>query len=168
MKGRQAMDKEQLAKELEKPENRKFDPIWEMEEEALDSLEQAVSWYDQWSEKAADAVASGNSDKLESCKAMVEFWDKRLVTVVGEMAKLKQDFDEAAALHPLVAEFKQKDLSLMPQIHDLLAGLDDQQIRTGKAIYNALLPLASKDAAPEPVKQDPLAKGNPFKRGPSM
>ncbi|MEZ0224711.1 MAG: hypothetical protein ACAH83_09175 [Alphaproteobacteria bacterium] len=162
------MDKEQLVKELDKTENRKFDPIWAAEEDAIDSLEQAVNWYARWTGNTAQAEASGDSNRIASCKAMVEYWDERLVTVVGEIAKLQKDFDEAAAVHPLVAEFKQKDLSLMPQIHDVFAGLDDQQIRSGKAIYDAVLPLASKDPAQEPVKRDPLAKGNPFKRGPSV
>lgn len=156
-----------LTKIFNDPANRKFDRIWMAESDIADDFVQAVNWYKNWTEKRDGFAAANDAPRAQSCESMVEWWDERLVKIVSKLARL--DAAVSAKTDAVAQEFvKNRDAySLLTEVRDVLSVLDDTQIKSGKAVYEALLPLMEApqpQTAPKPAPQD---KGNPFKKGPS-
>ncbi|MBU6474421.1 MAG: hypothetical protein KGL10_05660 [Alphaproteobacteria bacterium] len=156
-------DKE-LAEMLNNPDNYKFDKIWGKEVNIIDDLLQACNWYLSWSQKRDAFAAEGNEVARKNCEDMVEWWDERLVKVVGNMASLDKRLRESDS--PLTQEFNKRSMSMLSDFRELLAELSDSDIKIGAAIFKALQPILTADAPPPP-KQNPPGNGNPFKKGPS-
>jgi hypothetical protein len=123
----------------------------------------AMEWYRKWSHDR-DAFAAKHDEPREKFAAgLVDFWDRYLVKSVSRLAQHKALLDSGK--DDLTAEFAKKNLSGLTSLCDALSKLDDTQIKSGKAIYEALLPLAQEaPAQPKPATPGPLDKGNPFKK----
>ncbi len=143
------------------PAAQKFHRIWEKEADMADDLEMSVNWYKKWSDNRDAYAAKNDTARADSCQGLVDFWDARLVKIAGYLAEHKEYV--ASGKDPLIAEFNQKKLTLLGPIYDALSTLDDTQIKSGKAIFTAMLPMMEEEPTPAP-KANPLDKGNPFKK----
>jgi len=158
----------ELAAMFNDPANRKFDKIWVKEADIAEDLLRACNWYNSWSQRRDAFAAENEENGVKNSESMIEWWDEKLVKVVGNMARLDEKLDQSQ--DALAQEFNKRSMSLLTDIRELLAELDDTQIKSGKAIFDALRPILTEEAAPaekpKAPEKGPLDDGNPFKKGP--
>lgn len=160
------MAEKNLSDMFNDPANKKFRKAWTKEQDILDDFELGMNWFQQWSDKRDHYAAANDQQRAASCEGLVQFWDDWLVKSAGRLAKHKMHVD--AGKDDVMKEFGDRKLTILQPLYDALGMLDDTQIKSGKAIFEALKPLAAaqKPAAPAPQKPGPLDGGNPFKKGP--
>lgn len=149
------------------PANRKFHKIWAKESDIADDFEMGLDWFKRWSDKRDGFTAKGDTASAEGAAGLVQFWDDWLVKAAGRLAKHKTNIE--GGKDALSTEFNSKSLTMLQPLYDALATLDDTQIKSGKAIFDALKPLMVEEPAPaqQTPKPGPLDNGNPFKKGPA-
>lgn len=147
------------------PANKKFHKIWMREADLVEEFSLGIEWYDKWS-KDRDTYAAAKDEKREKfSEEMVEWWHRYLVKAAGHLAKHKMHVE--AGKDDVTAEFTKAAHTSLAPIYDALSTLDDTQIKSGKAIFDALRPLMEETPVPKPEAQSPFDKGNPFKKGPA-
>ncbi len=162
------MSERNLSKQFNDPANKKFHRLWEREADIASDVEMAMEWYKNWNDMRDNFLKENNQVGVANAQGLIDYWDRYLVKVVAACAKHKAYIE--AGNDGVAKEFGQKNLTLLQPLYDALSKLGDAEIKSGKAIYEAILPLmANEEPAPEqkPALKDPTEDGNPFKKGPS-
>lgn len=148
-------DEKDLAKAFNDPANRKFRKLWTREADIAEEFELGCNWFQKWSQDRDAYAAKGDAQREKFCAELVEFWDRYLVKAAGHLAKHKHNLD--AGNDSLTAAFAKAGLTTLQPLHDMLAPLDEKQLASGKAIFDALQPLLVQEAKPAPGVQKPPA-----------
>ncbi|MDE1152712.1 MAG: hypothetical protein PW788_09265 [Micavibrio sp.] len=156
-----------LSAKFNDPAYNKFHKIWLREADIADDFELGCNWYKKWSRDRDGYKEQNDAPREKFAEDMVTWWDNYLVKATSRLARHIDGIENGK--DGLSKEFAAAQLSTITPITEALAKLDDAQIKSGKAIYSALLPLMEDVPAPAPQqKPDALDNGNPFKKGPAV
>jgi hypothetical protein len=145
--------------------DKKFHRIRMREQELADEFELGIESFGKWSKDRDGFAAAKDTEREKFCQDMVDWWDHYLVKAAMHLAKHKSHIE--AGKDGVTAEFAKSNHTALTHIYDALGALPEDQLKSGKAIFDALKPLRQEVEAPKAEAQGRMDKGVPPKKGPS-